>query len=185
MPEDKFKSLKDDFLRTVEKFESQKQLVEVIRPKKKTDKDEKKAAHPSLILNQNLPIKYGIRKGLNQKYLVKDLNYEYLDEFGILTPDLKFKKVFGSRILFLDQLYLFKGKEDQKYLDRIKAYFHLYIIFVDFIGSKDTYWSNKTEFSNLVKILDSDWGIQVIPIHSTSDLVKILNPILENIQEKL
>jgi hypothetical protein len=136
-----------------------------------------------ILIDKNLPVKYGIRKGLRSKFQISDLKGFYSSDFKCIYPDITVKNILSVKILKLNDLLGIFGKGLERIDEDLRNFgklFELSIFFIDRMGVKP---NNNPSFDEIKNVIEK-FDIQVIPSDKLEEIPLILNQIIKNIKNK-
>jgi hypothetical protein len=136
-----------------------------------------------ILIDKNIPVRYGIRKGMKNKFQISDLKGFYSSDFKIIYPDITVKNILSVKILKLNNLLGIFGKESERIDEDLRNFgklFELSIFFIDRMGVEP---NNNSSFDELKNVIEK-YDIQIIPSDQLEEIPLILNQIIKNIKNK-
>jgi ERCC4-related helicase len=156
-----------------------------VAQKEKVDKSNLKPPKNTnyISIDKNIPVRYGIRKGLKSKFQISELKNLYSSDFKFIYPDITVKNILSVKILNLKHLIKNFGEDPERLDEDLKNYGKLFELSIFFIDRMDVESDNYSSFDEIKNVIEKH-DIQMIPSDQLEEIPLILNQIIKNIKNK-
>ncbi|MHA1729787.1 MAG: DEAD/DEAH box helicase [Promethearchaeota archaeon] len=182
---------KNDNIQNIEKKE--KIVKKKERKEEQPPKIEEIEQDIEILIDRNLPVKYGLRRSIKFDPKIIDIKEKYSHKFGEFCPNLIIGNKLAINILKKGEIrHILQSlnNDDSKrnsllgHIFNLKSEFEVILVFADFIGWDMEQMAEKRRIMKEMQILDEMFDIYIIPADNPEEIHQIINPTIQNIISK-